>query len=594
MKNERKILNPGLLLLLVFFFAFNIFNISVSAEGAGNSTTPITYTVWFNSNGQSVYGYMSYLQCEVGKEYQLPKCELTKNAYRFTGWNTSADGTGTAFADEATFKDLTTEKYGRVTLYAQWEVDYSSCPHSGFIDGSYVTTHLEITKEATSTEWGEYQKKCDFCGAALETKEIHPYDTYQVVTSDGTVEEVCGWFDSEYSQEVFRQLNQYRSENGLNTLSYNYSLEYASNIRAVECYVYFSHTRPDGTRWNTVTSQWTNGGENLASGYQTPSDVMVGWKNSPSHNRNMLYGLNEGEVPYKGISVGCLHVMRFIDGIPWSEVLTWTQHFTFYEADPNEETVIPQPEEGRNVSDVEAFVTRLYNIALDREPDEAGLRDWSDSLLSGEKNAVNIVQGFFGSAEYNNKGKSNGEKVTDCYRAMLGREPDAGGYENWVSLLDAGMTMESIYAGFVGSPEFVNLCNSYGINAGTYTVTQPRDMNAGITKFVSRCYTKVLGRQYDDAGLNDWCNSINNDKSRENIMYVATNGFFHSQEFMNKNLDDTEFVKVLYRAFLDREYDEPGLNDWVSQLNAGKSRDEVMAGFAYSQEFSNIMADYGL
>ncbi len=155
------------------------------------------------------------------------------------------------------------------------------------------------------------------------------------------------------------------------------------------------------------------------------------------------------------------------------------------------------------------------------------------------------------------------------------------------------MSVNAIFAGFVGSEEFANLCASYGIQPGTFGLTEERDKNAGVTKFVSRLYTQALGRSYDVAGLNDWCGKINANPSRANILDVSTNGFFNSQEFTNKNLDNTEFVKALYRTFLGREYDDAGLADWVGQLDRGENtRDGVINGFANSQEFSNIMAQY--
>ena len=244
---------------------------------------------------------------------------------------------------------------------------------------------------------------------------------------------------------------------------------------------------------------------------------------------------------------------------------------------------------------VEAFVTRLYGVALGREPEESGLEDWTNRLSSGSAKAVNIVQGILGSEEYRNKNKSNEEIVNDCYSAMLGRGADPEGFSNWTSNLEAGMTMDAIFAGFVGSQEFDSLCKSYGIKPGTYVVNEARDKNAGITKFVNRLYTQALGRQYDVGGLNDWCSQINADPSRDNIMNVSTNGFFHSQEFNNKNLNNEEYVKVLYRTFLGRESDAPGLADWVGQLDRGENdRDGVMRGFAYSAEFGEIMAQYGL
>ena len=73
---------------------------------------------------------------------------------------------------------------------------------------------------------------------------------------------------------------------------------------------------------------------------------------------------------------------------------------------------------------------------------------------------------------------------------------------------------------------------------------------------------------------------------------VAVN-FLNSQEFINKGLNNEEYVKVLYRTFLGREADEAGLADWKGQLDRGeKSRDDIVSGFSGSQEFANIMAQY--
>lgn len=71
-------------------------------------------------------------------------------------------------------------------------------------------------------------------------------------------------------------------------------------------------------------------------------------------------------------------------------------------------------------------------------------------------------------------------------------------------------------------------------------------------------------------------------------------GFFHSREFLSRELADEEFVRILYNTFLDREYDENGLADWTQRLADGMSRDECIAGFADSPEFRSIMARYGI
>ena len=51
---------------------------------------------------------------------------------------------------------------------------------------------------------------------------------------------------------------------------------------------------------------------------------------------------------------------------------------------------------------------------------------------------------------------------------------------------------------------------------------------------------------------------------------------------------------MLYRTMMDREPDEAGLNDWVTSLQSGTSRQSVFDGFADSTEFDNIVRAYGL
>ena len=106
-------------------------------------------------------------------------------------------------------------------------------------------------------------------------------------------------------------------------------------------------------------------------------------------------------------------------------------------------------------------------------------------------------------------------------------------------------------------------------------------------------YTQALGRPYDVDGLNDWCNRIVG--GSWSVTDVSTTGFFESPEFRNKNLNNEDYVKVLYRTFLGREYDAAGLADWVGKLNSGAmDRTQVLKGFSNSPEFANIMREYGL
>lgn len=241
-----------------------------------------------------------------------------------------------------------------------------------------------------------------------------------------------------------------------------------------------------------------------------------------------------------------------------------------------------------------AFVYRMYRVCLLREPDPNGFADWVNQLRTGNKTGAEVAGGFYNSREMKERGLTNEQFVIRAYEGILGRKPDAAGLADWKDRLEKGVSYQYIVAGFTNSREFSELCEKYGIERGQYKSKANRDQNLGITSYVSRLYTQMLGRTYDENGLNDWCGRILADPTKEKALNVATSGFMHSQEFLNKDLSDTEFVKILYRTFLGREYDAPGLEDWVNRLANGKTRDEVAHGFAYSREFGEIMAEYGL
>ena len=92
--------------------------------------------------------------------------------------------------------------------------------------------------------------------------------------------------------------------------------------------------------------------------------------------------------------------------------------------------------------------------------------------------------------------------------------------------------------------------------------------------------------------INGWCAAILNGQCGPD--HVATNGFFHSQEFINAQLNNDQFIDVLYHTFFGREPDPQGKADWLNALNNGATADDVIAGFCNSVEFANIKASFGL
>lgn len=133
--------------------------------------------------------------------------------------------------------------------------------------------------------------------------------TILVIATDGTtLPSVDTSAYAEDAEEIIRLTNQYRTANGVGTLEHFGILDIPATVRATEAAKYWSHTRPDGSEFVTVFSQcglkYAAYGENLFSVNTrfTPQQVLQEWKNSPSHNENLLRG------EFDGIGVGICKV----------------------------------------------------------------------------------------------------------------------------------------------------------------------------------------------------------------------------------------------------------------------------------------------
>ncbi|MCI7349638.1 MAG: DUF4214 domain-containing protein [Ruminococcus sp.] len=237
---------------------------------------------------------------------------------------------------------------------------------------------------------------------------------------------------------------------------------------------------------------------------------------------------------------------------------------------------------------ITAFVYRLYKNILNRDAD-ANKVTHIDNLNNGES-ACKVAYDFVFSHEFTELDISNEERVRRMYLTFLNRDPDPAGLANWVKSLDNGCSIGHVFYGFTQSKEFGEICEEYGITRGTWEYTENRDKSEELTAFVSRLYTKALNRKFDVNGLNDHTGSYLEDHD----LYQMAYNFIFSQEFIEKNLSDEDFVDTMYRTFFDREADPDGRADWLGRLKSGCSREEVLAGFVGSQECADMVAKFGI
>jgi len=98
-----------------------------------------------------------------------------------------------------------------------------------------------------------------------------------------------------------------------------------------------------------------------------------------------------------------------------------------------------------------------------------------------------------------------------------------------------------------------------------------------------RLYKAAFNRTPDEAGLSHNVNLMDGGMS---ILDMAS-AFIGSQEFQNTygtNVDNTAFLTLLYQNVLNRGPDDAGLAGWLSQMNSGTSREQVLFGFSESGE----------
>ena len=77
-----------------------------------------SYKVVFDSNGGK--GKIASSKHTYDETWTLPTCTITNAGCFFDGWNTEADGSGTAYADRQEVSGLASANGATVTLYAQW------------------------------------------------------------------------------------------------------------------------------------------------------------------------------------------------------------------------------------------------------------------------------------------------------------------------------------------------------------------------------------------------------------------------------------------------------------------------------------------
>ena len=137
---------------------------------------------------------------------------------------------------------------------------------------------------------------------------------------------VSGYENYALVQEEINLINAERAKEGLEPLVLDEVLTEKAMIRAHEIAVSYSHTRPNGVKNFSIFDDinYTAGGENIAAGQGSPSEVMIAWMNSYDHMKNIMAKSSPAS-RFKAVGLGHFQV----NGYNY-----WVQLFSDYVSSP--------------------------------------------------------------------------------------------------------------------------------------------------------------------------------------------------------------------------------------------------------------------
>ncbi len=157
----------------------------------------------------------------------------------------------------------------------------------------------------------------------------------------------------------------------------------------------------------------------------------------------------------------------------------------------------------------------------------------------------------------------NGAVARLVYLELLGRCPDAAGYEYWVDRLDGGTSREAFARSMARTPEAVG-------------------------RVVDDAYQAMLGRPADAAGRAFWTRRLQASGRYDQLLADLA----ASTEFWSKSgSTDGGTVTRIYERLLDRSPDQGGFDFWVGRLEDGTSRRALVLTLANQSEPLGALVD---
>ena len=243
-----------------------------------------------------------------------------------------------------------------------------------------------------------------------------------------------------------------------------------------------------------------------------------------------------------------------------------------------------------NRSAVEEYVARLYEKFLGREPDAEGFNNYVSKVVNRQMSLAGVAASIAGSREFAEKSMSDALFLEAVYQALLMRSVDPSGNATYTSGLKSGKSRSWVLSCICNSAEFKNLYGTSGasvgtVNPSTYTVGGTAVNREAAVAYVARLYDVFLGRSSaNDLYADDYVDALV--QRRYSAAGVAALIASSAEaRAIGSNLSGEQFIEKCYLALLDRGSDTVGMSTYKRALINGYSRSWVFTKICASAEF---------
>ena len=214
---------------------------------------------------------------------------------------------------------------------------------------------------------------------------------------------------------------------------------------------------------------------------------------------------------------------------------------------------------------------------------------WANRITIENPTGIGIAESFLNAPQLTERASTDEEKAAALCDALLYNQDDGAVKQACIDRINAGMSMTAVLDYLAKNDIYRRLCSRDGYQTGEVTITENRDKNYKVSRFITECYELCfVNRSPDAEKLNFYATKLlNKSMKKEDVMIALA----ISDEAKADNPTNEDYVRMLYRMVQRRtEIDEEGFNYWVGWLGEkrdGHDRKGLIREILRSDEYRN-------